>query len=137
MKWENSDVPRFLDKVTALFHLKIKNISQTLFQKVKQITKPVYWTTYCIVLGVDRVNLTPESIHISLYIYIYIYIYIWNYERKSKTSRKIYIKTKYQIFLQWNTKFFFSESSVSSAFWILRKLHELCESCRRNSLESL
>ena len=31
---------------------------------------------------------------------------IWNEEIKSKTSRKIYMKTKYEIFLQWNTTFF-------------------------------
>ena len=29
------------------------------------------------------------------------------------------------------------ESSVSPTFWISPKLHELCESCRRNSLETL
>ena len=59
-----------------------------------------------------------------IYIYIYIYrererererervgkilklrICIWNWEIKNKTSRKIYVKLKYEIFLQWNTKF--------------------------------
>ena len=31
---------------------------------------------------------------------------------------------------------FSSESSRSSTFWILPKLHEICKSCRRNSLET-
>ena len=70
--------------------------------------------------------------------YIYIYIHnIWNKEIRNKTSGKIYMKTKYEIFLQWNTKFFSWESSLSSTFWILPKLYELCESCRRISLETL
>ena len=47
------------------------------------------------------------------------------------------MKTKYETFLQCNTKFFSSESSVSPTFWILPKLYELCKSCRRNSLETL
>ena len=42
--------------------------------------------------------------------HIYIYgrygICIWNEELKSETSGKIYVKTKYEIFLQWNTNFF-------------------------------
>ena len=39
-----------------------------------------------------------------MYIYIiYIYIYI-NEETRSETSGKTYMKTKYEIFLQWNTK---------------------------------
>ena len=46
------------------------------------------------------------------------------------------MKTKYEVFLQWNTNFFSSESSVSPTFWILPKLYELCESCRRSSLET-
>ena len=46
------------------------------------------------------------NIYICIYIYIYniyicIYIYIYETRRKkSKTSRKIYMKTKYEIFLQ-------------------------------------
>ena len=32
--------------------------------------------------------------------------------------------------------FFSSESSVSPTFWILLKLYELCESCRKNSPET-
>ena len=47
------------------------------------------------------------------------------------------MKTKYEICLQWNTKFCSSVSSVSPTFWILPKLYELCESCRRKSLETL
>ena len=47
------------------------------------------------------------------------------------------MKTKYEVFLQWNTNFFSSESSVSPTFWILPKLYELCGSCHRNSLETL
>ena len=62
---------------------------------------------------------------------------IWNEEIRSKTSGKIYMKTKYDFVLQWNTKFFSSESSASPTFWILPKLYELWESCRRNSLETL
>ena len=46
------------------------------------------------------------------------------------------MKTKYEVFLQWNTNFFSWESSVSPTFWILPKLYELCESCRRSSLET-
>ena len=42
-----------------------------------------------------------------------------------------------EIFLQWNTIFFSSQSSVSPTFWIMPKLHVLCESCRRGSLETL
>ena len=60
--------------------------------------------------------------------------HIWNKEMRSKTSGKIYMKTTYEIFLQWNTKFFSSESSVSPTFWILPKLYELCKSCRRNPI---
>ena len=33
-------------------------------------------------------------------------ICIWNWEIKNKTSRKINVKLKYEIFLQWNTKFY-------------------------------
>ena len=83
----------------------------------------------------------------SMRIYVHIYVKrnrraslrlcIWHEEIRSKTSGKIYMKTKYETFLQWNTKFFSSESSVSPTFWILPKLYELCESCRRNSLETL
>ena len=44
------------------------------------------------------------NIYMYIYIYnIYMYIYIYIYEtrrKKSKTSRKIYMKTKYEIFLQ-------------------------------------
>ena len=66
------------------------------------------------------------SIYLSIYLSIYnIYIYIYIY---------IYMKLKYGLFLQWNTKFFSSESPTS---WILLNLYELCESCRRNPLETL
>ena len=44
--------------------------------------------------------------YIYIYIYIYIHIYIWKEEIRSKTSRKIFMKTKYEIFLQGNTIFF-------------------------------
>ena len=47
------------------------------------------------------------------------------------------MKTKYEIFLQWKTKFFSSESSMLPTFWILQKLYELCQSCCRNLPESL
>ena len=47
------------------------------------------------------------------------------------------MKTKYEIFLQWSTKFFSLESSASPTLWILPKLYEFCESCRRKSLETL
>ena len=36
-----------------------------------------------------------------------------------------------------NTKFFSTESSAPPPFWILPKLYELCESYRRNPLETL
>ena len=55
----------------------------------------------------------------------------------SKTSGKIYVKTKHEIFLQWNTNFFSSENSGPPTFWKLSRLYELCESCRRNPLETL
>ena len=42
-----------------------------------------------------------------IYIYIYIYIYIWNEEIRNNTSGKIYMKMKYEIFLQRKTNFFF------------------------------
>ena len=48
---------------------------------------------------------------------------------KSKISRKIYVKTKYETFS--------SESSGPQKFWILPKLYELCKSCHRNLLETL
>ena len=39
------------------------------------------------------INISSLSLYVYIYIYIYIYRYIW--------------KTKYEVFLQWNTKFFF------------------------------
>ena len=52
----------------------------------------------------------------------YIYIHIWNEELKSKTSGKIYMKTKYEIILQCSTDFFFHK--------VLFLLHfEFCQNC--------
>ena len=59
-------------------------------------------------------------ISLSLYVYIYIYIYI------CKTSRKIYVKTNYEIFLQWNTKFFLQK--------VLSLLHfGSCQNCKSSA----
>ena len=68
------------------------------------------------------IHLKRGNIH--TYIYIYIYIYIWNEEIKSKTSGKIYMKTKYEIFLQWNIKLFLQKVLFllhfgSCQFWAL------------------
>ena len=53
---------------------------------------------------------------------LYIYIHIWNEELKSKTSGKIYMKTKYEIILQCSTDFFFHK--------VLFLLHfESCQNC--------
>ena len=49
--------------------------------------------------------------YINIYIYIYICIYIYVYTYILQNSR-------------------------SPTFWISPKLHELCKSCRRNSLET-
>ena len=57
----------------------------------------------------------------------YIYIHIWNEELKSKTSGKIYMKTKYEIILQCST-FFFTKFCFSyilnlvKTVWALRIL---------------
>ena len=49
-------------------------------------------------------------------------MYILNGEIKSKTSGKIYVKTKYEILLQGNTKFFLQKD--------LGLLHfESCQNC--------
>ena len=112
MTWGNSDVPRLQYKATVFSHI-TKNASLTLCQKVlntckyivNQITRPVYWTTYCIVLifsmdhfGKLGVNLTLESIcmkgecafkkhkhtHTCIYIYVHRYIYVCIYKFKHK-----------------------------------------------------
>ena len=61
---------------------------------------------------IDTCLYTPVCINIYIYIYIYtyiIYIYIYIY------IYIIYMKTKYEIFLQWNTNFFLQK--------VLRLLH--------------
>ena len=52
-----------------------------------------------------------------MYIYIYIFIYTDIYEKRNMKP-----------FSNETLNFFSSESFVSPTFWILPKLHELCES---------
>ena len=56
---------------------------------------------------------------LSLYVYIYIDIFIYT---------DIYEKRNMKSFSNETLNFFSSESFVSPTFWILPKLHELCES---------
>ena len=64
--------------------------------------------------------------YVCICVYIYIYIYIYIYMKK----------TKYEIFLQRNTKLF-----LQKVLFLLHlgscKNYELCESCRGNSIETL
>ena len=54
----------------------------------------------------------------------------WKEEIRSKTSGNIYMKKKHEIFLQWNTNFFSSEScfsyilDLSKTAWALRILSQ-------------
>ena len=54
---------------------------------------------------------------------------------RGKIYVKIYMKTKYEIFSNETLNFFFRKFWPPT-IWILPKLYELCESCRRNSLET-
>ena len=61
----------------------------------------------------------------------------FNFSRNVQFHMKTRLPVHYEIFLQWKTQVFSSESYGPPTFWILPKLSELCESCPRNSKETL
>ena len=66
-----------------------------------------YIQVYSVYIGIYCYAYSYIYIRLYIYIYIYICIYIYIYTRSYiHTFLYIYRKTKYEIFLQWNTKFF-------------------------------
>ena len=47
----------------------------------------------------------------------------------------MYLKMKYERFLQWNTMFFSSKNSRPPTFWILPKLCVFCKNCGSNPVQ--
>ena len=88
-------------------------------------------TIYYLLLSVLKVFAKTKYKYVYI-LFIYIYIYIYNKKWTfSKTSGKVYMNTKHEIFLQWNTKLFLFRKFCFSyildpvkTVWVLRMLSQ-------------
>ena len=125
------------EQISSLVLPTISYIYCSVFQRQALLVEIYYLMKY---LGIYIYCIYICIWYLYLYIYnIYIYTYMYIYICVCETSKyKAKLAEKYR--WNWNNEFFFNETLnvfFLPTFWILPKLYELQQPCRRNPLKSL